>query len=148
MNAKDYMLKGEPVSQFYFNTGNGDRRVFTPMKVLGRTYHKIGELQAVGFYGEAYECWDSDKNKKVLKLFVGISKQHPNDKFNKQVAMEVAHENMLMNPEIVIEWPRKYIRRFEFITLCKTYLSMMKLEFVKTKEEKEKENIDAFATLF
>ena len=137
MTGKDYMYKGEPVSTFYYNTGNGDRRAFAEFKENGRTYAKFGDLQAVGFYGEAYKMWDSDLKKYVLKVFVGMTKQHPNDKFNKAAALEAAHENCLMNPVIVMTWPKMIIRRFEFINMVKNYLAVMKLEFVKTKQEKE-----------
>ena len=72
---------------------------------------------------------------KKYVLCIGMSKQHPYDtKINKEIGYEIAHENSLTNPSIVIEINGKFTNR-RFRDIIDNYLSTMNLEFIKTKQE-------------
>ena len=144
----DKFLFKELVNTFAYTTATQDRDVYTDVSINGRRYRKYGTLQAVAFVGNLYKVgcsgegyWPKEdgpiqtsKNEKYV-LVVGMSKQHPYDtKVNKNLGYEIAHENALTNPLMVIEVQGKFNKR-RFADLVEYYLSTMKLEFIKTRGE-------------
>lgn len=144
---KDFLFK-ELVNTFVYTTATQDRDVFTDVSINGRKYTKYGTLQAVTFVGNLYKVgengkgyWPKEsgypdvKNHEKYILFIGISKQHPYDtKVNKQIGYEVAMENALDNPSIIIEVQGKFTY-YRFKNIVENYLSTMNLSFIKTRQE-------------
>ena len=146
-NNNSFLFK-ELVNTFAYTTATQDRDVYTDVSINGRRYRKYGTLQAVAFVGNLYKVgcsgegyWPKEdgpiqtsKNEKYV-LVVGMSKQHPYDtKVNKELGYEIAQENSLDNPCMVIEVQGKFTKR-RFVDLVEYYLSTMKLEFIKTRGE-------------
>ena len=97
----------------------------------------VGNLYKVGGPGEGYLKDDGpvqNRNDKYV-LVIGMSKQHPYDtKVNKDLGYEVATENMLTDPIMMIEVQGKF-NYYRFKNIVENYLNTMKLEFIKTKAE-------------
>jgi hypothetical protein len=138
----------ELVNTFAYTTATQNRDVYTDVSINGRRYRKYGTLQAVTFVGNLYKVgcsgegyWPKEdgpiqtsKNEKYV-LVIGMSKQHPYDtKVNKELGYEIAQTNMLNDPCMVIEVQGKFNKR-RFVDLVEYYLSTMKLEFIKTRQE-------------
>jgi len=138
----------ELVNTFTYTTATQNRDVYADVSINGRRYRKYGTLQAVTFVGNLYKVgctgegyWPKEdgpirtsKNEKTV-LVIGMSKQHPYDtKVNKELGYEIATENMLTNPVIMIEVQGKFNKR-RFVDIVESYLDTMKLEFIKTKGE-------------
>ena len=145
--SKDFLFK-ERVNTFGYTTATQDREAYTDVSINGRRYTKYGTLQAVTFVGNLYKTnvrgegyWPKEqgpiqtsKNEKYL-LVIGMSKQHPYDtKVNKETGYEVAAENAINNPIIMIEVQGKF-NYYRFKDIVEMYLSTMNLEFIKTKQE-------------
>ena len=146
-NGNKFLFK-ELVNTFGYTTATQNRDVYADVSINGRHYRKYGTLQAVTFVGNLYKVgcsgegyWPKEqgpiqtsKNEKYV-LVVGMAKQHPYDtKVNKELGYEVAHENALDNPCMVIEVQGKFTKR-RFVDLVEYYLDTMKLEFIKTRGE-------------
>ena len=146
-NGNKFLFK-ELVNTFAYTTATQNRDVYTDVSINGRRYKKYGTLQAVTFVGNLYKVgcsgegyWPKEqgpiqtsKNEKYV-LVIGMSKQHPYDtKVNKELGYEIAHENSLDNPCMVIEVQGKFTKR-RFVDLVEYYISTMKLEFIKTRGE-------------
>lgn len=146
-NNNSFKFK-ELVNTFAYTTATKNREVCTEVSINGRKYDKYGTLQAVAFVGNLYKIdvkgegyWprekgpinDSRQSKQVL--FIGMSKQHPYDtKINKELGYEIAAENALDNPIMMIEVQGKFTYR-RFKNIVEDYLSTMNLEFIKTRQE-------------
>ena len=145
--SKDFLFK-ERVNTFGYTTATQDREAYTDVSINGRRYTKYGTLQAVTFVGNLYKTnvrgegyWPKEqgpiqtsKNEKYL-LVIGMSKQHPYDtKVNKETGYEVAAENAINNPIIMIEVQGKF-NYYRFKDIVEMYLSTMNLEYIKTKQE-------------
>ena len=146
-DSNKFLFK-ELVNTFAYTTATQDRDVYTDVSINGRRYRKYGTLQAVAFVGNLYKVgcsgkgyWPKEdgpiqtsKNEKQV-LVIGMSKQHPYDtKVNKELGYEIAQENSLTNPCMVIEVQGKFTKR-RFVDLVEYYISTMKLEFIKTRGE-------------
>lgn len=146
-NNNKFLFK-ELVNTFAYTTATQNRDVYTDVSINGRRYRKYGTLQAVTFVGNLYKVgcsgegyWPKEdgpiqtsKNEKYV-LVIGMSKQHPYDtKVNKELGYEIAQTNMLNDPCMVIEVQGKFNKR-RFVDLVEYYLSTMKLEFIKTRQE-------------
>lgn len=132
---KDFLSK-ELVNTFSYTTATQNRDACTDVSINGRRYTKYGTLQAVTFVGNLYKL-----NEYKNVLVIGMSRQHPNEsKINKEMGYEYAHINMLDDPIIMIEVQGNFTKR-RFVNIVESYLSNMKLEFVKTKKEIENEVI-------
>ena len=149
-NGNKFLFK-ELVNTFTYTTATQNRDVYTDVSINGRHYRKYGTLQAVAFVGNLYKVGVSGKghlnlngertslkpvkNQEKTVLVIGMSKQHPYDtKINKEVGYEIATENMMTDPCIIIEVQGKFnYRRFK--NIVEDYLNTMKLEFIKTKAE-------------
>ena len=137
----------ELVNTFAYTTATQNRDVCTEVSINGRRYDKYGTLQAVAFVGnlykvdipgEGYYPRELVPNKKInpkYVLTIGMSKQHPYDtKINKELGYEIANENAMMNPIMIIEVQGKFnYRRFK--NIIENYLANMNLEFIKTRQE-------------
>jgi hypothetical protein len=150
-NKNNFLFK-ELVNTFDYTTATQNRDVYTDVSINGRHYRKYGTLQAVTFVGNLYRVgWSGEgyypkeqgpiqtfKNDKYV-LVIGMSKQHPCDtKVNKDLGYEIATNNMLNDPCIIIDIQGKFTYR-RFKTIVENYLSTMKLEYIKTKKEIEME---------
>ena len=148
MKFNDDFLFKELVNTFSYTTATQDRDVCVDVSINGRRYTKYGTLQAVAFVGNLYKvgCIGEGyypretgpiKTSKQAKqvLVIGMSKQHPCDtKINKELGYEIAHENSLMDPCIVIEVNGKFTYS-RFKDIVENYLMTMHLKFIKTKQE-------------
>ena len=146
MKLGSKFLFKERINTFVYTTATQNREVYTDVSINGRHYRKYGTLQAVAFVGNLYKVGipgegylkddgpAQNRNDKYV-LVIGMSKQHPYDtKVNKETGFEIANENALTNPIIMIEVQGKFnYRRFK--NIVENYLSNMKLEFIKTKGE-------------
>ena len=146
MKLGSKFLFKERINTFVYTTATQNREVYTDVSINGRHYRKYGTLQAVAFVGNLYKVGIpgegylkddgpvQNRNDKYV-LVIGMSKQHPYDtKVNKETGFEIANENALTNPIIMIEVQGKFnYRRFK--NIVENYLSNMKLEFIKTKGE-------------
>ncbi len=128
-NSDKFLFK-ELVNTFSYTTASQNREAYADVSINGRRYRKYGTLQAVTYVGNLYKVGE---DKQVL--VIGMSKQHPCDgKVNKQYGDEVAHENALDDPCMIIEVQGKFNKR-RFVNLVEYYISTMKLEFIKTRDE-------------
>jgi len=146
--SKNKFLFKELIKTFTYTTATQNRDVYADVSINGRHYRKYGTLQAVAFVGNLYKVgengagyWPREsgypeiKNREKYVLVIGMSKQHPNDtKTNKEIGYEIATENMLNDPCIVLEVQGKF-NYHRFNNIVKEYLNTMKLEFIKTKAE-------------
>lgn len=128
--SKDNFLGKELVRTFVYTTATQDREAYTDVVINGRKYTKYGTLQAVTFVGNLYKVDDKHV------LFVGLSRQHPCDtKVNKRLGYEIASENALDDPFMIIEVNNKFNKHM-FNDFVEGYMdNMMELQFVKTRQE-------------
>ena len=144
-NRNNFLFK-EKVNTFAYTTATQNRDVYTDVSINGRRYRKYGTLQAVAFVGNLYKVGVpgegylkddvpvQNRNDKYV-LVIGMSKQHPYDtKVNKDLGYEIATENMLTDPIMMIEVQGKF-NYYRFKNIVENYLNTMKLEFIKTKAE-------------
>lgn len=145
----DYLNKEEVRTFVYRNT---DYTEYTqPIEINGRKYLKTGKVCALSFFGILYKVQDLDTNHHYYVMTIGMSKQHPEDDYNKHVAIEVARENATISPIIVINdipaSDKKYDNIHDmFVNICKSYayLKSPYMDFVMTKQEKELHDIKKF----
>lgn len=143
---KDNFLFKEKINTFVYTTATQNRDVYTDVSINGRRYRKYGTLQAVAFVGNLYKVGVpsegylkdggpvQNRNEKYV-LVIGMSKQHPYDtKVNKEIGYEIATENMLTDPIMIIEVQGKF-NYYRFKDIVEMYLDTMRLEFIKTKQE-------------
>lgn len=128
-NSDKFLFK-ELVNTFSYTTASQNREAYADVSINGRRYRKYGTLQAVTYVGNLYKVGE---DKQVL--VIGMSKQHPCDvKVNKEYGYEIAHGNALDDPCMIIEVQGKFNKR-RFVNLVEYYISTMKLEFIKTRDE-------------
>ena len=133
-NKSDFLNK-ELVKTLSYTTASQNREAYSNEVINGRNYTKYGTLQAVTFVGNLYKI-----NEYKNVLVIGMSRQHPTDvKIVKELGYEQANINALNDPIIMIETQGKFTKR-RFVDIVETYLSYMKLEFVKTRKEIELDN--------
>lgn len=130
----DYTNK-EIIKDFYFVEGN--KNGVKTFKLNGREYIKTGIYQGITFAGILFKIYDDETSRNKYKLFIGYSKQHVDDKFDKKIGYEQAYMNTLMNPCMVIDVENKNLCDYSyFINYVYNKLNDIKLNFVRTKEEK------------
>ncbi|MBQ3416059.1 MAG: hypothetical protein IJH39_12155 [Clostridia bacterium] len=135
------ILTKEILKTFSYTTANGNREGSILVKMNGRDYIKFGTFQAVTLVGDLCEVYDADVKRLKTVLFVGVSKQHPRDiKIDKELAYEVAHLNALFNPQMIIE-VGEYFTQYNFREFAKNYVDTLKLQFVKTVQEKDEDDL-------
>jgi len=135
------ILTKEILKTYSYTTANGNREGSMPVKMNGRDYVKFGTFQAVTLVGDLCEVYDADVKRLKMVLFVGVSRQHPRDiKIDKELAYEVAHLNALFNPQMIIE-VGEYFTQYNFREFAKNYVDTLKLQFVKTVQEKDEDDL-------
>lgn len=138
------ILTKEIIQTYSYTTSNGNREGSALVRINGRDYVKFGTLQAVTLVGDLCEVYDADVKRLKKVLFVGVSRQHPRDiKIDKELAYETAHLNALLNPQMVIEVGEAFTQ-YNFREFAKNYVDTLKLEFVKTVQEIEEDNLMEF----
>lgn len=133
----DFLTK-DLVKTFSYSTANNYRNYEKQMVVNGRTYYKIGQLQAVTMVGNLYKCYDPNVESFKYMLMVGVAKQHPRDlKITKQEGLEIANEKAYSCPSIVMEVPSDFTKeQFQMFADCYVEFAMIKhLQLVKTNKE-------------
>lgn len=146
---KDFnYLEKELVKTFYWSSINTNRESQKDVCIDGRWYIKLGVEQAVTFAGKLYKSFNSKLKLSEYVLHVGIAKQHPEDfNIDKNVAFEIAQENALMNPSMIIKVNRNF-KYSDFEAIVIAYFNSMSLKFVKTRQEvKAQENAEIYFTL-
>lgn len=130
----DYSTK-ELRRVFYYSTGNPERDKL--IKVNGRHYIKMGQLQAITFVGLLYKLYDTEKKRYVHQLHIGFAKQNENDmKNNREIGEEVAMQKAMIAPDMILSIENRRKIDFDwFADLCQTYTYSIKRGFVKTSEE-------------
>lgn len=135
------ILTKEILKTFSYTTANGNREGSMLVKINGRDYVKFGTFQAVTLVGDLCEVYDADVKRLKTVLFVGVSRQHPRDiKIEKELAYEVAHLNALFNPQMVIEVGECFTQ-YNFREFAKNYVDTLKLQFVKTVQERDEDDL-------
>lgn len=140
----DFLTK-DLVKTFSYSTANNYGNYEKRMVVNGRTYYKIGQLQAVTMVGNLYRCYDPNVESFKYMLMVGVAKQHPRDlKITKQEGLEIANEKAYACPSIVMEVPSDFTKeQFQMFADCYVEFAMRKhLQFVKTNKELLKDEIE------
>lgn len=138
------ILTKEIVKTYSYTTANGNREATKLVKMNGRDYAKFGILQAVTLVGDLCEVYDADVKRLKKVLFVGVSRQHPRDiKIDKELAYETAHLNALFNPQMIIEVGDAFTQ-YNFREFAKNYVDTLDLQFVKTVQEIEEDDIMSF----
>jgi len=136
MKKFDYLHK-EEVKSFLYTTASEDRQGSKFVCINGRWYEKYGTYQAVTFAGKVYRLLNEETGIHEYVLHIGLSKQHPDEgHINKQVGVELAVENCLMDPFAIITLEKNTITFSDFMDIVLVYLSNMDLKFIRTKEEK------------
>lgn len=133
----DFLTK-DLVKTFSYSTANNYRNYEKRMVVNGRTYYKIGQLQAVTMVGNLYKCYDPNVESFKYMLMIGVAKQHPRDlKITKQEGLEIANEKAYSCPSIVMEVPSDFTKeQFQMFADCYVEFAMIKhLQLVKTNKE-------------
>lgn len=135
------ILTKEILKTFSYTTANGNREGSMLVKINGRDYVKFGTFQAVTLVGDLCEVYDADVKRSKTVLFVGVSRQHPRDiKIDKELAYETAHLNALFNPQMVIEVGECFTQ-YNFREFAKNYVDTLKLQFVKTVQEIDEDDL-------
>jgi len=135
------ILTKEILDTYTFTTSNSDREGIKSVKYNGREYAKFGTFQAVTLVGDLCRVYDYGVKRSKKVLFVGVARQHPRDrKIDKEYAYEVAHTNAMLNPCMVIEVGDNFTR-FNFRQFAKNYIDTLELEFVKTNQEIEEDDL-------
>ena len=138
------ILTKEIIKTYSYTTANGNREATKLVKMNGRDYAKFGILQAVTLVGDLCEVYDADVKRLKKVLFVGVSRQHPRDiKIDKELAYETAHLNALFNPQMIIEVGDAFTQ-YNFREFAKNYVDTLDLQFVKTVQEIEEDDIMSF----
>ena len=135
------ILTKDFVKNFSYTTINTDRSGVKDVRIDGRQYCKFGIYQAVTLVGDLWDVYDGDVKRNRRMLFVGVAKQHPRDLgVNKELSYEVAHLNALENPTIVMEVGPNFCGH-DFRHLASMYVDTLNLQFVKTRDEIDMENL-------
>lgn len=134
MKNFDFLTK-ELVKSFSYTTTTQDRKAYSDINIDGRTYTKWGTLQAVTIVGNLYRDFRGNKI-----MMIGVSRQNPCDsRCNKQIAYENAMLKALTDPDIVINNVPEHVTELNFNQMFKWYVDMIDLQYLKTRQELEKE---------
>lgn len=143
-NNLDFLNKVE-VNSFVYSSVDKDNIDCKSVVIDGRAYTKWGRLQIVTFVGTMFEAKNKDTGMTEYFVTVGVSKQHPTDLVHdKKTAIEVARENSLMDPIMVMYNVSESFDTYAFKNMMDTYHSTMKLEMIMTREEKKKKLDESF----
>lgn len=129
-NITDLLLGKVLVDSFVYHINNDYAK--RHITINGREYDKYGVLQAVTFYGLLFKVPDGDNI-----LFVGMSRQNPEDIFNnKKIGIKVARMSAMEDPISITKVPNLF-GEDSFYRMCDDYYITLAddLNFVKTKQE-------------
>lgn len=143
-NNLDFLNKTE-INSFVYSSIDKDNATCKNIVVDGRTYTKWGNLQIVTFVGMMFAAKNKDTGKTENFIMVGISKQHPQDIIhNKRIATEVARENALLNPVMILYNVSPFFDNFTFKQMMSAYHDTMDLDMVLTHDECKKKKLEEF----
>lgn len=128
------------VDEFVVSDANTDR--YCEKETVnedGRTVISVGTRCASTFFGKLYKMNGSSVNSlERYVLFVGLSRQNPIDyKQDKELAEEMAAENAMTNPIMVVKLPEK-ITLNRFARFIDPYLHTLPEQLIMTAKQAKK----------
>ena len=138
MIKSENLLDKELVKSLVYSNRNEVREWCTETVINGRKYLKYGTLQVVTIIGNIFKVANEETGRDEYWLFAGMAKQHPTDIVNdKNLATELAANRAYTDPFMIMQVGKNF-GEISFRDMMRTYVSDLDLEFVKTKEEIEK----------
>lgn len=142
MTNLDFSTK-ELIDSFAYSTAKFNRERVRTFRHKGRWYTKYGTEQIVTAVGNIFKVKNTETNKSVNVLMVGISKQSTYERVHdKRLAESTAAERSLTDPQIVMIIPDNYDYKF-FRNLMSNYVDYMHLQLMKTNDEIKSKYVDA-----
>ena len=135
MNYSKYDLNSKELVKSFVYSNSNNRETYTNVVVNGRLYTKFGVVQTITVVGNLYKIKNMQTGRHDYVLHCGVARQHPEDRdHDKNVAAEVAQLNAHLNPfiEMVVG---KNFNFYCFRKIVNTYISTLKLKFIKTVDE-------------
>ena len=112
------------------------------MRINGRLYDKHGVDCATTAVALYYKVYDPSFKHYKFAILVGIARQHPNDStITEEIGEEIATENAMIDPVMVIEYPHK-VHDDIIYNLLESYVGGLPIQFVKTRSEIKAEGKD------
>ncbi|MCH5166962.1 MAG: hypothetical protein J1F35_03630 [Erysipelotrichales bacterium] len=129
------------VCSYDYSDFNQAREHLTKEIIEGRPYIKLGRYCATTFVGDVYKQDVEDGSFKYIML-IGISRQHPNERQGtREKGVEVAAMNAKFCP--IMEMKFASVPNFNhFKNIVENYLDTLPLQYIRTKQESEKININ------
>lgn len=137
----DWLTK-ELINEWYWNNIDEDRSCIKSERINGRLYDKYGVDCATTAVGFEYKVFDPSINKYKYAILIGFARQNPGDTvLNKKTGYEIASENALINPSIMLVEDNEATEDFIY-SIIDAYVLSLPIKFIKTKSELIKENKD------
>ena len=133
------LLDKELLNVFYYSDVNCDRCTTKSVRINGRLYDKHGIDCAVSGVALLYKVYDPSINHNKYVILIGTARQNPYDTvINEEIGYEIAMENALINPSMVVEYTDKVDDDVVY-RLLESYIYGLPVQFIKTKTEIELE---------
>lgn len=131
----DFSYGKELVDIYYIDNNNEDRECVKTEIINGRTYDKYGTNTATTAAALLYKVEGPSNKPCKYALLVGVARQNPGDYvIDAATGREIATENAMINPVIVIEFPTNPGINVIY-DIVDTYIESLPVKFVKTKQE-------------
>ena len=132
----------ELVSIYSYSNIDQDRKCTKSVRINGRLYDKHGVDCATTAIALVYKVYDPSINRNKFAVLIGIARQSPGDTvLSLEVGEEIATENAMMNPIMIIEYPEEPNEN-AINCLIRSYIIGLPVQFVKTRQEIEEEGKD------
>lgn len=148
---ENHWFEKKLINEYVVTNVSCNRETAFNVMIDGRKYTKYGKETATTYYARVYKILGPsvEPNKRYL-LLIGVSRQNPLDfKTNKELAIETAAENSIVNP-IITMWSAYPACKYNVKKFIDSYddgmanheLIMTAAERAKYKSKKEMEYFD------
>lgn len=141
----DWLTK-ELINEWYWTNVDEDRSCVKSERINGRLYDKYGVNCATTAICFEYKVFDPSVNLYKYAILIGFARQNPGDvNLNMNEGYEIASENALMNPSIMLVNNIEASEDFIY-SIIEAYVSSLPVKFIKTKSEllNKNENLNIY----
>lgn len=130
------------VRKYHYSNIDDDRNCVKSVNINGRLYDKHGVDCATTMVALEYKVYDPSVKQFKTAILCGIARQNPGDiVLVKELGIEIATTNAMINPIMVLEYPKRPSERIIYY-LMSSYVLGLPIQFVKTANELRLEGKD------
>jgi hypothetical protein len=130
------------VGEYSYTDANKDRNYSKCVLINGRKYIKLGVKTATTVVAFQYKVFNPSINRSEYVTLMGVARQHAGDaKISLEEGYEIAATNAMISPIATFKFPKK-CSEYTIRHLMMCYVDELPVNFVKTKEELDENNVD------